>query len=515
MQRDEVLIINFGSQYAHLISRKVRSLRARTRVVSYKDFIEGTCRGLGREWSAVIISGGPSSIRVGDPLITEFSFLKSVEVPVLGICFGHQLIAAVYGGEVSKGKGEYGPTKVRKVRDDRLLEGWGSEEIVWMSHGDHVSRLPEGFVALAYSENGSVAVMRLKDKPVYGVQFHPEVRHTEKGIKLLDNFLSIAGVRRSWTDARKLELVESYVRSELGSEGKVLVAVSGGIDSTVAAVLVRRIAGDRLRVVLIDHGLFREGEVAEVLASMKGLGMEPEVINARDRFLIKLWGVRDCEERRRLIGETFAEIFAEILERDPEIRYFVQGTTYPDVVESGASPGADRIKTHHNVGGLPEWFRLRVKVIEPLKELYKDEVRELGRSLGIPDDLLSRHPFPGPGLAVRVVGGFTPEKLEVVRKASRIVEEELGKAGLLSDVWQAFAVVGDDAWVGVKGDRRALGHVVIIRVVSSEDGMTADWVALPPEVLQSIASRITSELSNVTMVAYAVTPKPPSTIEPC
>lgn len=415
------------------------------------------------------------------------------------------------GGTVSRGEGEYGKTLVKVLVSDVLFEGWGGEEVTWMSHGDYVSEAPPGFTVLAVSERGYIAAMRRGN--IYGVQFHPEVSHTAKGKVLLENFLrKVAGIRDVWRPEDQVERLVKEIR-ERATAGDVIIGVSGGVDSTVTAVLVYKAVGERAKAVFIDHGLFREGEPERVVELLKSIGLEVYYVDARERFLSKLEGVSDCEEKRRIVGETFAEVFTEALAKFPNAKYLAQGTLYPDVVESGAVKGADRIKSHHNVGGLPPWFKL--ELIEPLREFYKDEVRRLAKALGLPDEVVYRQPFPGPGLAVRIIGPFTREKLEVVRRASKIVEEELEKAGILRNVWQAFAVVGDDKWVGVKGDRRAVGYIVTVRVVESEDAMTADWAKIPHEVLERISSRITAEVPQVVMVTYAVTSKPPSTIEPC
>ncbi len=510
---DTVLVVNFGGQYAHLIARRLRELGAYAILTSPGMFGE-VLEGSGDRVKAVVLSGGPMSVRNLAGRSEVCGEVLGSGLPVLGICFGHQLLAVCGGGVVGECEGEFGRAFVRVVRDDPLFEGWSGVEEVWMSHRECVTSLPEGAEVLAVSGRGYKAAFRFKDSLVYGVQFHPEVRHTRKGKVLLRNFLRLAGVELSWRPANILEEILEGLRRELGgSKGRVVAAISGGVDSAVAAALVRKVVGDRLVPVLVDHGLFREGEVGEVVSLLKSLGLDPLVIDARERFLSRLEGVEDCEERRRIIGEEFAAVFKEVAESLGDVEYLVQGTTFPDVIESGCVESADRIKSHHNVAGLPEWLGL--KVVEPLRGLYKDEVRELGRLLGLPERIIGRHPFPGPGLAVRVVGRFSRAKLGVVRRASRILEEELRRAGLYSDVWQAFAIVGDDRWVGVKGDSREVGYIVTLRVVSSEDAMTADWVRLPYDVLDRVASRITSEVEGVTMVTYAVTPKPPSTIEPC
>ncbi len=511
-EHDTIVIINFGGQYTHLISRRIRELNVYTEVIHHFQFNEDIINEV--KPKAIILSGGPKSVyEENAPKIPYW--VLDLNLPILGICYGHQLLAQMLGGIVKRGLGEYGRIKIKIIRRDIIFDGWNDEEDVWMSHGDYVAQAPKNSEVLAISKaTGYIAAFKVMDKPIYGVQFHPEVVHTTKGRLLLEKFVKhVAACKPTWNIADIASKIIKKVKETIPENEKVLCAVSGGVDSTVTALVLKKAIGDRLVTVFVDHGLLREGEVDEVLRNLKSLGINPIFIDARERFLSRLRNVVDCEEKRRIIGEEFAKIFCEVTRNDPSIKWLAQGTTYPDVIESGAVPGADRIKSHHNVAGLPKWLNL--KVIEPLKYLYKDEVRALALSLGVPWEIAYRHPFPGPGLAVRIIGEITEEKLEIARKAAKIVEEELRKAGLYYKVWQAFTVVGDDKWVGVKGDRRAVGYIVIVRIVESEDGMTADWSRIPYDVLEKISNRITSEIEKVTMVTYAITTKPPSTIEPC
>ena len=507
---DTALVINFGGQYAHLIARRIRELKVYSEIVHYSDFSERTLYEI--KPKAIILSGSPLSAPDLDH--SKLKPILSGKIPVLGICYGHQLLAYMLGGTITKGPGEYGKTLVKIVKKDKLFENWNQEEVVWMSHQDRVEVLPETLEVLAISENNIIAAFKVKNKPIYGVQFHPEVSHTPKGLLLLRNFLyTIAKCRAFWIPQQILERLIEEIRAKVSSEEKVLCAVSGGVDSTVTATLVQKAIGDRLIAVFVDHGLLREGEVETTLSLLKKLNINYIFVDAKERFLSRLKGIKDPEEKRKIIGEEFARIFKEIVEKDPSIKWLAQGTIYPDVIESGKIKHSARIKSHHNVAGLPKWFNL--KLIEPLRYFYKDEVRKIAKALGLPDYLVKKHPFPGPGLAVRIIGEVNEKKLEIVRKASKIVEEELRKSGFYDKVWQAFAVVGDDKWVGVKGDKRAEGYIVTIRIVESVDGMTADFTKLPYSILEKIASRICNEVDDVTMVTYAITPKPPSTIEPC
>jgi len=511
-EHDTVLIINFGGQYTHLIARRVRELNVYSEIVHFFQVSRELINEIHPK--AIILSGGPSSVNQPDaPRVP--TWILELGIPILGICYGHQLLATMLGGIVERGKGEYGRVEIEVLEEDEILRGWNRVETVWMSHSDYVAKLPPELKVLAISrDSGYIAAFKHCEKPIYGVQFHPEVIHTPKGRELLRNFvIGVAGCRQTWRMENIVDKLVDEIRRAVRDHEKVLCAVSGGVDSTVTAVLVKRAVGDRLVAVFVNHGLLREGEVEEILANLKSVGIDPIYIDASERFLSKLRGVSDPEEKRRIIGTEFARIFEEIARSDPSIKWLAQGTTYPDVIESGVVPGADKIKSHHNVGALPKDLGLRV--LEPIRYLYKDEVRALGKALGLPDSIVKRHPFPGPGLAVRIIGEVTDEKLRIVRRASKIVEEEIKRAGLYDKVWQAFAVVGNDKWVGVKGDARAEGYIVIVRIVESEDGMTADWSKVPYEVLDRISRRITAEIPEVTMVTYAITTKPPSTIEPC
>jgi GMP synthase (glutamine-hydrolysing) len=510
--RDRILILDFGAQYTQLIARRVREHAV------YCEIQPGTISAESvAAWkpAGVILSGGPASVY--DPGAPQLDpGILELGVPVLGLCYGLQLLAQELGGVVEPAEErEYGRAQLKLAREDALFAGLpgGAERTVWMSHGDRVLRLPPGFVVLATSENSPFAAVRHESRPIFGLQFHPEVVHTEGGAELIGNFVRrICGCSGTWTMEAFIDEAVEAVRQQVGS-GRAVCGLSGGVDSSVAAALVHRALGDRLTCLFVDHGLLRRGEAAEVEREFREhQGVRLVCVDARARFLGALAGVTDPERKRRIIGHLFVEVFEEEAARLGSVDFLVQGTLYPDVIESVSVRGPSAtIKTHHNVGGLPE--RMRLRLVEPLRELFKDEVREVGRRLGLPETIVGRHPFPGPGLAVRVLGEVTPERVATLQRADAILIEELRRAGLYDAVWQAFAVLLPVQSVGVMGDHRTYENVVALRCVSSEDAMTADWSRLPHELLARISSRITNEVKGVNRVVYDVSSKPPATIE--
>jgi GMP synthase (glutamine-hydrolysing) len=503
-----VLVVDFGAQYAQLIARKVRECKVFSEIVPH-DIPVGELAKINP--SGIIFSGGPMSVHedgapTADPAVFELG------IPILGICYGMQLMADDMGGTVEQTGGrEYGKTEMSVVQEGILLEELPLEQVVWMSHGDKVTAAPPGFTVTARTSSSPVATMEDSERKLYGVQFHPEVIHTPAGMDILKNFLYKAcDCLPNWTMSSIIEDAVTDIRGRVGGE-KIICGLSGGVDSSVAAVLVHKAVGDLLTCVFVDHGLLRAGEAEEVVETF-GRHMEMNLINvdARQRFLKRLEGVLDPEVKRKTIGEEFIRVFEEVAAGLKDTRFLVQGTLYPDIIESGTRDAA-RIKSHHNVGGLPD--DMDFELIEPLRSLFKDEVRAMGEELGLPEEIVWRQPFPGPGLAVRIIGEVTAERLEILRGADSIVIEEIKRANLYREIWQSFAVLPCIRSVGVMGDGRTYAYPIVLRAVTSADAMTADWARIPNEVLERISSRIINEVHGVNRVAYDISSKPPSTIE--
>jgi GMP synthase (glutamine-hydrolysing) len=503
-----VLVVDFGAQYAQLIARRVREAHVYSEIVPRSMPI---AEMLAKQPAAIIFSGGPASVHVdGAPSIDPAIY--DAGVPILGICYGAQLVALQLGGEVRKtGTGEYGRTAMSLGAPSILFSEQPTEQTVWMSHGDSIVAAPPGFTVTATTPGTPVAGLEDRERVIYGVQFHPEVAHTERGLEILKAFLyEAAGCRPTWTNVSIIEHAVGEIRAQVGDE-RVICGLSGGVDSAVAAAIVHKAIGDQLTCVFVDTGLLRLNEAEQVEETFRRqFAVDLVHVKAADRFLGALDDVIDPERKRKIIGETFIRVFEEAARDLGDARFLVQGTLYPDIVESGGGDNAN-IKSHHNVGGLPD--DMEFELVEPLRNLFKDEVRAVGEELGLPEEIVWRQPFPGPGLAVRIVGTVTPERVDILQQADAIVVEEIKRAGLYREIWQSFAVLPAVRTVGVMGDDRTYAYPIVLRAVTSDDAMTADWARLPYDLLERIASRVINEVPGVNRVAYDITSKPPGTIE--
>jgi GMP synthase (glutamine-hydrolysing) len=503
------VVLDYGGQYSQLIARRVRECGVFSELLPHHV---GAAEVARRKPKGVILSGGPASVYAdgAPPLEKE---LLELGVPVLGICYGMQLLALALGGKVQSAEvGEFGRSQLSVHTSGRLLAGTPEQQSCWMSHRDTVFAPPPGFTALAASTESPVAAFESIDREIYGIQFHPEVVHTPYGQKVLTNFLAdVCGCERTWSARSVIDDQIERIRAQVG-DGRAICGLSGGVDSSVAALLVHRAIGDRLTCVFVDHGLMRKNEGQQVITAFRDHFKVPLVaVDAEERFLAQLVGVIDPEEKRKRIGTEFIRVFEQEAERLDDVSFLVQGTLYSDVIESGGGTGAATIKSHHNVGGLPE--DLEFSLVEPLRGLFKDEVRAVGAELGLPERLVWRQPFPGPGLAIRIIGEATKERLDILREADAILQDEVRKADLYRELWQSFCVLPDIRTVGVQGDERTYGSVIAIRAVTSDDAMTADWARLPYDLLEQISSRIINEISQVGRVVLDITSKPPGTIE--
>jgi len=512
MKYDTILVLDFGGQYCHLIGRRIREYGVYSEIVPH-DIKPEKIKLLNQKFNVkgLVFSGGPASVYEPNTPKPDPSILD-LDLPVLGLCYGHQLIAQVAGGKIGPSRQrEYGIAYVTIDRPVSVLKGLDDREKVWMSHGDTVFSIPDEYEILAHTENCPVAAFKHKMKPIYGLQWHPEVVHTEKGMQMLRNFIfEVCKCEPNWKIEDVAKKATEEIKAEVG-DGKAIIALSGGIDSSVATALAAKAIDNRLTAVFVDHGFMREKEPEFVRNVFEKFKISLIMVDARERFLTKLKGVVDPERKRKIIGEEFIRVFEEIAERTGA-EYLIQGTIYPDRIESGFRKFSAKIKTHHNVAGLPMQIMFK-KIVEPLRDLYKDEVRKVAEMLSLPKEIASRQPFPGPGLAVRIIGELTEEKVEIAKKADRIVREEIEKSGLEENLWQYFAVLTDTKATGVKGDARSYGYVVSVRVVESREAMTASFAKIPYAVLENISTRMTNEIPEVTRVVYDITHKPPATIE--